>query len=940
MRVLRVMVVAALVLVFALGATLEADAMLIPMRVDELAEAADTIVVVKVAGARTRDHGTNPARPAIATDYRLQVSRVLKGSRPAEFSLTQPHGTIGDITLVVQDLPAFVPGEEALLFLDDQDRVIGGWQGKLAIERGVVGALGIGVDEVARRIESGRSLEAAAASASADLLGVSPTAVGGPVITAVSPTGANAGIGERVTIIGRDFGTVPGTVQFQRGDSLDVADVVQASVVSWSDTTVVVTVPQLAALFVRVTAASGVTSSDFPYQTGFSTNGRKWLSLPVSYRINENAAGVVGEGAAIQRALATWSDAGSWFTLAYAGSTTTAGTVQDYQNTISFSPLVSGALGINYYWIQGTTIIESDIVLSATEYTWGTYGASGVVDVETVVLHELGHTVGLDDQYRDVAEVMSAYRWTEHRTLSAADANGAVYLYGSDGEVAPPAPAVWSTSHPDAATWYSQRDVTWGWSSDVPVAGYRVVVDRVPDTLPSASAPFTTALTRLSPGLTDGLWYLHIRAETPTGLLGPVTHAVVRVDGTAPVGTMTVAGGQLIVSSPLVSIGSAVSDAYSGLAGLRISTDGGLTWGSWLSYASSRSVTLPDGDGLKSVHVQYLDRAGNVRTLTGSVMLESAPVVVAVLERWYGSDRYTTACEIAERAFSSADTVILATGQAFPDALSASGLAGAYDAPLLLTPGAYLPDQVAETITGLGAKKVIIVGGTGAVSEAVERTLRESLGLDVERIQGASRYETSAAIADHIMVKAGTPAGSTAFVVRGDAFADALAVSPIAYSQQMPVLLTQRDALPALTAEYLERYDVRQCIIIGGTGAISPDVAAAVGAITPVPAARWSGADRFTTAAEVASQACGLGWAQWSFVGVATGRSFPDALGGGVAAGKAGGILLMTQPESLSGPVAAALEARAADVRDCRVFGGVGAVSDAVYSDLGQALKD
>lgn len=942
MRFSHGVLLATIALALVIASPCTAEAMLIPMTVDQLAGAADTIVVVKVGGARTHNRGNDEARPDIATDYRVQVSRVLKGFRPAEFSLTQPHGTLGDITLVVPDLPTFTPGEQALLFLDGQNRVIGGWQGKLAIERGVISALGMRVDEFARRLQAGESLHGPAVSASMDVLSLSTSSLSAPVITSVSPAGANAGIGETVTITGRNFGTVAGQVCFQRGDSQETSQVVQASVRSWSDMSIVVTVPQKAASFVRVTTADGTASSSYPYQTGFSTDGRHWTRLPVTYRINENGEGTVGEGAAIQRALTTWGSAGSWFRLAYGGSTTKVGYAYNGENTMSFASLGVGRLGTNYSWILGTQLIESDIVFNS-DYSWGDTPAYPMVDVESVALHELGHTVGLDDQYLEVPEVMSAGEWSGQRTLSQSEINGAIYLYGYDGSIAPPGPEAWSTSHPSATTWVSQSDVTWGWSvgsSLVPVARYHYLVDEAPDTLPSASGSSTSELTLNTQGLADGIWYLHVQAESSSGLLGPVTHRAVRIDSTAPVGSMVIEDGRAVVSNLIVAIDSMVSDAHSGLDAMRTSTDGGLTWSPWMPYYGRWTVTLPDGDGVKSVDVEYRDSAGNVRTLSDEITLDST-IGSAMLARWYGPDRYATACEIAQNAFQTADTVIIATGEAFPDALSASGLAGACEAPLLLTPGGYLPDGVRDTITSLGATKAIIIGGEGAVSGEVERALKHLLGgPNIERISGVDRYATSAAVADRIMMETGAPFGDTAFVVRGDDFADALAVSPIAYSQKMPVLLTQRDTLPGSIFEHIVRYRVRRCIIVGGIGAVSDLIGTVLGLNTPEPPTRWSGADRYATATEVALRSVERGWAQWRFVGVSTGVSFPDALGGGVASGKADGVLLMTRPERLSDPAAAALGSQAREVRDCRVFGGTGAVSEITYMAVGAALAN
>ena len=939
MRVLRGVVVVTLVFAFALGAPSYASASVLFMTVDELAEAADSVVAVKVMSSRSRDRGNALGRPDITTEYRLHVSRVLKGARPTEFALSQPHGTVGEYTLVVQDLPAFTPGEEAVLFLDAQNRIIGGWQGKLKIERGIVTGLGIGVDELKKKIQGGERLSVSTADALSAGSASAAGALAVPVITSVSPPGANCGIGETVTITGSNFGSVSGSVQFQKGDSQDTAQVVQATVRTWSDTSIVVTVPLKAALFVRVTTAGGASSANYAYQTGFSTNGIRWVRFPVTYRINENAESTTGEGAAIQRAMATWSGAGSRFRLAYGGVSTKTGHPLDGENTMSWGPLPNGVLGTNFSWYSGSQYIESDIVFNSDLYTWGDSTEYPVVDVESVALHELGHTVGLDDQYTEVPEVMSAAEWSGQRTLSQVEVNGAIYLHGYDGSVPPPVPTVWSSTHPTPTVWVAEDDVTWEWSmgrSLVPVAGYRVVLDGLPDTVPAASAPLVSTTRQSSQGVADGVWYAHVCAESTSGLIGPVAHLGVRVDATPPVGQVSVAGGQPVVASPLVSIESAISDAHSGIDGMRVSVDGGSTWGPWLPVAQTRHARMPDGDGPKSVHVQYRDRVGNVRTDVATIELDSSRD--PVLARWYGPDRYSTACAIARNAFSSADTVIIATGAAFPDALSASGLAGVFNAPLLLTPSTYLPDEVQDTIEYLGAERAIIVGGAGAVSANVESELRRELRpKNVERIFGADRYATSAAVANRIAAEAGS-AGNV-FIVRGDDFADALAVSPLAYSQAMPILLTRPDVLPAPTADYITSSGVRQCFIAGGTGAVSSGVAATLGSLTAEPVQRWYGSDRYATAAEAARQGVVRGWAQWRFVGVSTGLSFPDALGGGVAAGNVDGVLLMTRPDRLADSTAAIMGSQTMMIRDCRVFGGSGAVSEDVYRAVGIALQ-
>ncbi|MBN2847640.1 MAG: cell wall-binding repeat-containing protein [Coriobacteriia bacterium] len=509
----------------------------------------------------------------------------------------------------------------------------------------------------------------------------------------------------------------------------------------------------------------------------------------------------------------------------------------------------------------------------------------------------------------------------------------------------PPAAAnVWSTSHPDPDTWYGNRVGVWAWdavSDGSGIAQYWVSADQTADT---ATGPSDDAVldprTKMYQPLTDGVWYFHVRAEDNGSNLGAMAHSMVRVDAAAPAGTMTLAGGATSTSELEVTVNSAVTDAHSGMGDMRISADGGTTWGEWMPYAAERLVTLPDGDGEKTVAVEYRDTAvpPNVRQLTDTITVSTLPGE-ELLDRWWGTDRYLTACTIATESFDTAETVVLATGAAFPDALSASGLAGAYDGPLLLTAPTALPDTVRQTIIDLGASKVFIVGGTSAVTLAVEQAVDGIAGVSVERIAGADRYATAAAVADAIEEHAGAAFAGRAFIARGDNFADALAVAPFAYSQGIPVLLTGSTTLSAATGSAVTRLGVSECVIAGGTAAVSSGVEAALDALPGVSVVRWSGADRYATAVDVATKGIARGWGSWRLVGLATGTSFPDALGGGVACGAYNGVLLMTRPDTLSAATAAALTAHAPEIERCRVFGGDSAVSPAVYAQIEAILE-
>ncbi len=64
----------------------------------------------------------------------------------------------------------------------------------------------------------------------------------------------------------------------------------------------------------------------------------------------------------------------------------------------------------------------------------------------------------------------------------------------------------------------------------------------------------------------------------------------------------------------------------------------------------------------------------------------------------------------------------------FPDALSGAPIAGKTRGPVLLTNTTSLPSSIANELTRLKPKKIVVLGGTGAVSSTVEKQLKSYLG--------------------------------------------------------------------------------------------------------------------------------------------------------------------------------------------------------------------
>jgi putative cell wall-binding protein len=296
---------------------------------------------------------------------------------------------------------------------------------------------------------------------------------------------------------------------------------------------------------------------------------------------------------------------------------------------------------------------------------------------------------------------------------------------------------------------------------------------------------------------------------------------------------------------------------------------------------------------------------------------------------------------ISENHFANAGTVVLATGAMFPDALSASGLAGCYGGPLLLTLPDQLMPQARDEIMRLGATDVVIVGGPGAVSTNVETTLR-GMGLNVSRVGGTDRFHTSTLIAAEVERLTGGRFEKTAFIARGDEFPDALAVSPLAYYNRFPILLTPPDALQPVTENAIRDLDIEEAVVAGGPGAVSAGVKNEVDTLLAANGGglseRWAGPTRYETAVEVARNGSNAYWAGTGYIGLAVGDNFPDALAGGCAAGREFGVLLLTP----TGDLPAAAEDFVTVVRNgvawVEAYGGTDVVSDAAVNEVVQLL--
>lgn len=284
-----------------------------------------------------------------------------------------------------------------------------------------------------------------------------------------------------------------------------------------------------------------------------------------------------------------------------------------------------------------------------------------------------------------------------------------------------------------------------------------------------------------------------------------------------------------------------------------------------------------------------------------------------------GSTRFETALEISKTGWAQAPAVVLARGDDYPDALAGAILAHSsqVQGPLLLTDSASLSAGVLDEIKRLGAEKVYILGGTGAVSSGAEASLKTQ-NLTVERLSGDDRYQTAAAIAQKAV-----PQASQAYLASGNSFADALSISSYAANKGIPLLLTEQKTVPEVTLNALKALGVTSVALIGGEGVIEPSVENALKA-QGISVTRMSGLDRYATNLDVLNT---LNYDR-SNIYVATGEDFPDALAGAVLAAKQGNpiVLVPKSAKDLSSGTTGYLGVRRIDRSSFTLLGGVGVI--------------
>lgn len=221
---------------------------------------------------------------------------------------------------------------------------------------------------------------------------------------------------------------------------------------------------------------------------------------------------------------------------------------------------------------------------------------------------------------------------------------------------------------------------------------------------------------------------------------------------------------------------------------------------------------------LKPATVVIVGGEGAVGPAVAAQLAALAPSVVRIA----GADRYDTSRKVAAYAFpaGSAETAYVASGGSFPDALSATGVAGTQGAPVLLvSPADPEGATVAGALASLRPRSIVVVGGTDVIPASVDTALGAIA--PVLRLAGADRFATNAAVIRSVFSSAGS-----ALVASGLNFPDALSGAAWAGHSGIPLLLARGGCLTKPASGTVYTLGMTSLTLLGGASVVGDAVAA------------------------------------------------------------------------------------------------------------------
>jgi len=238
---------------------------------------------------------------------------------------------------------------------------------------------------------------------------------------------------------------------------------------------------------------------------------------------------------------------------------------------------------------------------------------------------------------------------------------------------------------------------------------------------------------------------------------------------------------------------------------------------------------------LKPKKIYVVGGHASVPNRVANQALAAAGTTVA--KRLGGADRYAVAAAVAVEintlAPSEAKSVMIASGEKWPDSAIGAVASAMSKRPLLLVNGRGVPAATASAIKALGVKQTVVFGGEGTLPNPVISSVLRLTGESApyQRFgMGGSRYDEAAAAASWCMTEFGASA-TTVYVASGETFPDSVVGGVLAAMGKNPMLLTSGKTPANAAISWLAARSsvITQLVVLGGPGSVSNSTASLLG---------------------------------------------------------------------------------------------------------------
>lgn len=227
---------------------------------------------------------------------------------------------------------------------------------------------------------------------------------------------------------------------------------------------------------------------------------------------------------------------------------------------------------------------------------------------------------------------------------------------------------------------------------------------------------------------------------------------------------------------------------------------------------------------------------------------------------------------------------------------------------VLLTHGPYKKDKGYDLLIG----------------ERYRVYLKNTLQPRIKRIFGDNRYQTAIKSSQNLR----NPC-DLAFVASGESIVDALTVSYASAIFKIPVFLTSKNSIDIETVDEMKRLGVKQAVIIGGANVVSQNIANQLNG-NDINVNRIYGKDRYDTAVQIIEDIEKSGKIDTNKIFLCSGKTYADALSIASVTAKEGGIILLTDGNTLTDGTKAYITSDA----DVKIIGGNAVISNELENKI------